>query len=786
MVNNKVGANHAQSHAGSQAPMVRAARSRKRGKQIGASESIPGSEETIVCIARQLGSQPLPLLEQVLDGAGFWQHIERRRQAAGRQRDQFRIIIKPDLDFYDPQVPAGTDPALVEHLIDLLHDRGYRQVAVGDGRNSADGWLYNREALVVPELVGYRFATAKGRSYDLVDLREPTESGATGQAALLPCSSHWSAADYRINFAKNKTHEEYGFALCLHNLAGVARAGCGGGMLCPADDCLEVLRRVPPDFNLIDGFISCHGGAGQRAPQPMETHTLIASADALLADWAGAAKMGLDPYASAVNSVALKRIGLPKQYEIAGDLTPYPLWRNVHPLLSHSARLRRQSDDLGRIAEPWLQTVDRECFPFKDFYNDRINSFVAPLMAQVDKNPRSLGMIVLFNYAVAKLGAAVQSQYTLFSKGKLRRRVAPLEADLAAYDLADYTAIPGYLRPYEEILEGMPANRSGLRWRLIDKSVLFSCSHTFPIPFEAFTRKVDIAQSIQYMNDYIGGSTVAIRRDRRKRVTHQAERNIYLQQPNWMVLFGGNVIDVEKLEFIDYRPDRQAIYWRTVNSPNGSGLYDDGSVTFQRSGAGQTTVRIFARQQFALPPFFQIFDVTLLPTIRDPIIENGYAAFFAGTVANLQARYEGRDFRIGQDSEATAAPNSERPDGGRLGGERLGDLARYLATAVSAAAELLRHREDVANFGTWLFPAAAAPASAPSPGFQKVDRDGFRHFAPSPGGSDYIEGRGDEQATIAGLAAIMRDAPDFVTGLVDAVRDDLNRMATATGNGAAP
>jgi len=782
MVNNKADVKGARSHPGDRVPTARATRSHKRGR------SIAGSESIIVCIARQLGSQPLPLLEQVLDGAGFWQHIERRRQAAGRQRDRFRIIIKPDLDFYDPRVPAGTDPALVEHLVDLLHDRGFHQVAVGDGRNGADSWLHNRDALVVPELVGYRFATPKGRAYDLVDLQgEPAETTATDLAARLPSGPDWSGADYRINFAKNKTHEEYGFALCLHNLAGVvARAGPAGGMPCPLDDCLEVLRRAPPDFNLIDGFISCHGGAGQRAPQPMETHTFIASADALLADWAGAAKMGLDPYASAVNSVALKRIGLPQQYEIIGDLTPYPLWRNVHPLLSHAARLRRQADDLGRIAEPWLQTVDRECFPFKDFYNDRINSFLAPLMGQLDKNPRSLGMIVLFNYAIAKLGAAIRSQYTLFSKGKLRRRVAPLEADFATYDPADYTAIPGYLRPYEEILAGMPANRTGLRWRLIDKSVLFSCSHTFPIAFDAFTHKVDIAQSIQYMNDYIGGSTVAIRRDRRKRVIHQAERNIYLQQPNWMVLFGGDVIDVEKLELIDYQPDRQAIYWRTVNSPNGSGLYDDGSVTFQRSGAGQTTVRIFARQQFSLPLFFHIFDVNLLPTIRDPIIENGYATFFAGTVANLQARYEGRDFRIGQDSEATAAPNSERPDGGRLGGERLGDLARYLATAVSAAAELLRHREDVANFGTWLFPAAAtAPASAPSPGFQKIDRDGFRHFAPAPGGSDYIEGRGDDQATIAGLAAIMRDAPDFVTGLVDAVRDDLNRMASAAGNGAA-
>ena len=84
----------------------------------------------------------------------------------------------------------------------------------------------------------------------------------------------------------------------------------------------------------------------------------------------------------------------------------------------------------------------------------------------------------------------------------------------------------------------------GLRWRYVDGSVLFSCAHVFPIAFERFTAAVDITRSIQYMNDYIGGATVVIHRDGRRRVVRQAERNLYLQQPNWMVLFGGEVIQL--------------------------------------------------------------------------------------------------------------------------------------------------------------------------------------------------------------------------------------------------
>ncbi|HWZ71705.1 MAG TPA: DUF362 domain-containing protein [Casimicrobiaceae bacterium] len=721
-----------------------------------------------VSITQHVGAQPLLLLEKVLEAAGFWKQVAQVHRALGRPKDQFRILIKPDLDFYDALTPGGTDPALVEHMIDLLHERGFRNVALGDGRNEPDAWLHNREPLVVPDLVGYRFATAKGRAYEFVDLQgELSESDRSARGSSTPISKYWTEASYRINFAKNKTHEDCVFALCVHNLAGLAGAKDANGAprrrIAP-EDCLEILRRAPPHFNIIDAFTSCHGGAGHRAPQPMETHAFIASADALLADWAGAAKMGVDPYASPVNSVSLRNIGLPAHYEIDGDLAPYPLWRNVHPLIAHSARLRNRSDGLGQIAAAWFQSVDRERFPLKDFYNDRINSFVSPLMAGLDENPRSFWAVVFINYAIARIDSAILAQYTMFSKNKLRRQAAPLTLDLAAYDRTDYEAIPDYLARYEQLLENFPANRMGLRWRHVDGSILFSCSHALPIPYERFVGAVDITRAIQYMNDYIGGATVAVRRDGRQRVVHQAERNLYLQQPNWMVFFGGELIDVEKLEFINYKKDSQTISWRTVVSPNDSARHDDGSVSFARTGAGQTTVRIFARQQFALPLFFHLFDVNLAPGIRDPIIDSAYTTFFAGTIANLQAAYEGREFRIGQDAGDAGIPEQA--------GMR--ELPRYLATAAAAVAELLRHRGDAVELGQWLFGANIGPVA--TSGRKETDRHGFRHFGPTPSGTRYV-GRGDEQAVVAGMAALIRDAPDFLTGFADAVHKDLDRMA---------
>ena len=66
----------------------------------------------------------------------------------------------------------------------------------------------------------------------------------------------------------------------------------------------------------------------------------------------------------------------------------------------------------------------------------------------------------------------------------------------------------------------------------------------------------------------------------------QAERNIYLPQPNYLVLYQGKPIDVSKLEVVEYAADRHRLYWKTVLSENGSATYDDGIATFERTSDG--------------------------------------------------------------------------------------------------------------------------------------------------------------------------------------------------------
>lgn len=685
-----------------------------------------------VRVLQRTGTPGTVLLDELLEACGFWSELAARPGP---------VVIKPDLDAFEATPQACTDPALVEHLVDLLHDHGAPDVTILDARSEDDGWVHNREPGVVPDLLGYRWATPRKRAYSVID-------GRGGQA--------WRDAAFRISFAKNRTHEECQFALGLHGLAGLAARRRG-----IAEDALSVLREAPPHWCLIDAVISAHGGAGQRAPRPLATHALFASRDTLAADWAAATRMGLDPYVSPVNALALRTLGAPR-YRLHGDFSPYPLWRNVHPLLARSARERSRSEGVGPVSAAWFQTVDRERFALRDFYSDRLNALLAPLLARVDDNPRAFWIAVSLNMLLARLDGLVRAQQTLFAKEKLRWRDAPLLLDPFAVPREEYDGIQAELSSCENLLAHLPRGRNGLRWRHVDGAILFGNEHELPIPYHRFVRRVDIARAIQYMNDYIGGSTVVVRSDRSGRALHQAERNLYLQQPNWMVLLGGDVIDVEKIQCIRREAGRQSIHWRTVASPNDSARVDDGCVCFERTADGNTRVRVFARQQFALPPALRMVDIDMAPALRDPIIEAAYTTFFEGTIANLQAAYEGREFRIGR------APEDLDPRRA---------LPRFLATAAAAVAELLRERRGLAgrkDLGAWAGTRAPGDAEEAATVLPGVDAQGFRHFAGAHGSAGAIE---RDDALVAGLAWMSREAPALVQGLAEAVHRDLDALA---------
>jgi hypothetical protein len=247
-----------------------------------------------------------------------------------------------------------------------------------------------------------------------------------------------------------------------------------------------------------------------------------------------------------------------------------------------------------------------------------------------------------------------------------------------------------------------------MRWRYLDSSVLFEVSRVLEAPYQEFIERVDITQGINLMADFLGGRVVAVGWDEHGRTTLQAERNIYLVQPNYLAFWGGKPIDVCKIELIHYAEGSQQLMWRTVASPNGSAVFDDGSLTFAAEGESRTRVTIRGRQLFTLPPFWKAVDLDRFPEIKNPLVEDSYRRFFTATFDNLEACYEGRNFRIGRDPDDPAAPLPTATMSILLEMGR-----RWLAE--EPLADRLRRLQ---------YPAGTGAVPVP----EHIDADGFRHF----------------------------------------------------------
>jgi uncharacterized protein (DUF362 family) len=613
-----------------------------------------GAEESRVVIRQHAEEDKFTLLEKALVQSGFWERIEQVRAGAGLDRDRFFIIIKPDLEIFDPGAPTGTDPELVEHLILLLHRKGYPGVAVADALGSADLWLQNRDVSVLADLAGYRYRTSDGGNYDVLNLSEDLEAAGFAEGTALcgsRLSSRWLNAHFRISMAKNKTDEAFFFALGLKNILHVLplrdKQYHYFHRLDPAEACIALIEKTPVHFAIIDAVVSNHGSDGSAAATPLATNTVMAGDNLVLVDFAAAFKMGLDPYASPLNGKVLRAVGLPRRYSIDGDLSPYPGWKNVPLMLCDSVQRRNRSVAVARTVRPWFQTVNTELFAFKNGIDERLNALAGTYLSRLDRHPMALFAKVALNYVLANAHHLAHAYRVMYDKERLERRQTELALDLNDYSLDDYEAIVDYIQPLARVLAHTAPDGNGLRWRYIDHSVLFEFSRTLAIDYEKFVSRVDIAAAVRLMNDNIGGACGVVARDRHGRITHQAERNIYLPQPNWMVLFNGDSIDVGKLELIRYQRYRRQIFWRTVKSANNSALYDDGIATFEKDGKDHTRITITARQEFTLPLFWQAVNIDYTPSIKDAIVTDAYTRFFSRTIANYEAAYEGRKVGAG-------------------------------------------------------------------------------------------------------------------------------------------
>jgi uncharacterized protein (DUF362 family) len=270
-------------------------------------------------------------LDRILEATGFFPKLESARQNSGKSPKDYFIIVKPNFMFmYSTKDHSTyTDPQLVEHLVDRIYEQGYRNLAVAEARSTYGTFFTNREVKTVAHHIGLT-----EKNYRIIDLSEDLEeyefSGKLGKHFV---NREWKKADFRIAFAKNKTHAYARYTLTLKVIYGAL----------PMENkfleyhhkrdiystTVEFIRRFPIHFALIDAHISADGPFGIFADKkPNITETIIGSEDLLATDWIGAAKMGLDPMVSDYMKQAVEAFGKP-QIRLVGDRTLYPDWVNV-------------------------------------------------------------------------------------------------------------------------------------------------------------------------------------------------------------------------------------------------------------------------------------------------------------------------------------------------------------------------------------------------------------------------------------------------------------------------
>ena len=302
-----------------------------------------GEEETTLSIVK--GEDKLRTLDQVVTESRLFEVLEKYREGSGKEKADFKIVIKPNfmMTYHQKDCTTYTDPKLVEHLIHQLYAAGYTNLTVVESQNTYGNYFKNRDVISVAQYVKYNandhgeHRDGEYRIVDLTDEAEPYDyKGSFGQHMAAPT---WKDADFRISFAKNKTHSFCYYTLTIKNIYGTL----------PVQNkyleyhkkrefdwpTIESLKHFPVHFGFIDAWISGDGPMGVIADvTPEQTMTIIGGEKLVAVDHFGAKLMGLDPYVSRFHKMAVQEFGDPeKKVKVIRNISQYDNWENVEKLL---------------------------------------------------------------------------------------------------------------------------------------------------------------------------------------------------------------------------------------------------------------------------------------------------------------------------------------------------------------------------------------------------------------------------------------------------------------------
>ena len=294
------------------------------------------SEKQVIVASIKNDQDKFAALDEVLEQTKFYELVQERLAATGKAKADFSIVIKPNFMFaYNKRDRSTfTDPELVGHLVKGLRAEGYEKIAVVEAQNTYGEYFDKRSVREVAQYLGFDGVAG----YEVIDMTEDALANALGQCLGPHLGFHlvsrvWRDADFRISFAKNKTHAYAYYTLTLKNIFGaLPLANKFKEYHCKRDiyhTTIEYLTRFKVHFGLVDAYLSADGPFGIFADtRPNQTHTIIGGGDLVAVDWVAATKMGIDPMISQYMRLAVKTFGKP-EILLVGDESQYKPWLNV-------------------------------------------------------------------------------------------------------------------------------------------------------------------------------------------------------------------------------------------------------------------------------------------------------------------------------------------------------------------------------------------------------------------------------------------------------------------------
>ncbi|MDH5542056.1 MAG: DUF362 domain-containing protein, partial [Nitrospinota bacterium] len=318
------------------------------------------------------GDDKFKLLEDVVKQTGFIDVLNDHFKKSGKtDKNNFSVVIKPNFMFlhHIKDYSTYTDPELVEALVDKIHYEGYTNITIVEAQSTLGNYFNNRDVLSVAKYVGY----SENKNYKIVDLTktmvEYDYGGRLGKHCVGPA---WRDADFRISFAKNKTHVFCNYTLTLKNIYGTL----------PMQNKLkeyhtkreydwptiESMKHFWVHFGFIDAFSSADGQFGVIVdPKPNHTKTIIGGENLIAVDWVGAKKMGLDPDDPNVGRflpLAVEAFGKPEEIKWVGDKSVYQPWENVSEVFIRSLDLLEEAYHFSNFFFSGVAAMDKH-FSYK-------------------------------------------------------------------------------------------------------------------------------------------------------------------------------------------------------------------------------------------------------------------------------------------------------------------------------------------------------------------------------------------------------------------------------------